>query len=321
MAYRVNLPYSVTLQPSTPEPMGKLKRISLGYIMDSPGFRVTTGDPGLDNLIKYGFWFGAAAILYKAYSMLRHDEPLFSAGTPAAWERNSYSDVERSAYPELTDEEYRRAFTRYESKKSKLLRGITERHYFPWKKIWNLKLECFGEPTGYKDDFIKAMIKEPHWKIADAAQYFGASLGQAKEWLIQEGMPKRIYGRPPRRRRHPRNNPTEDKRYIVVIYGYGYYEGIKDSSFDSLEKARERQSYLISQYPKGKTVDICDSEDPSSFNRFCSFAMQQSYRPVEELKEIVLKSVDDDKRAWIGPAGKERDAARNLRIPEAVVRK
>lgn len=90
MSYQVNLPYSLTLRPNGPAlyspPPKPIKRIdNLGYIMDTPGFRMTTGDRGLDNLIKYGFWFGLAMALYKAYGMLRYNEPLFSTGTPPAW--------------------------------------------------------------------------------------------------------------------------------------------------------------------------------------------------------------------------------------------
>lgn len=92
MPYKINLPHSVTLRPSGPAlyspPPRRIKRLTLGYIMDAPGLRMTTGDPGLDNLIKYGFWFGVAALLYKAYGMLRYNEPLFSAGTPPAWKMN-----------------------------------------------------------------------------------------------------------------------------------------------------------------------------------------------------------------------------------------
>jgi hypothetical protein len=108
MSYQVNNPYSVTLRPNGPPlyapPPKPIKRIDeLGYIMDSPTFRVTTGNTGLDNIIKFGFWFGMAAALYKLYGMLRYDEPLFSPGTPPAWKMN----------PDMTDAEYREALNKY----------------------------------------------------------------------------------------------------------------------------------------------------------------------------------------------------------------
>lgn len=89
MSYQVNLPHSVTLRPNGPALYSPPpKPIGLGYIMDTPRFRMTTGDPGIDNLVKYGFWFGMAAALYKLYGMLRYDEPIFSPGTPPAWRMN-----------------------------------------------------------------------------------------------------------------------------------------------------------------------------------------------------------------------------------------
>jgi len=102
MTYAVNLPLSVMRRPYGPSPMNTLPSRPIqpvdekgaGAFFDAAGVSISTGSAPLDFMIKWGFWLGMAAIMYKSYRILRYDEPFFlpSTGVPPAWEVNPYDE-------------------------------------------------------------------------------------------------------------------------------------------------------------------------------------------------------------------------------------
>jgi len=187
MSYQVRNPYSVTMRPNGPAlyapPLKPIK--SLGYIWDTPTLRVTTGDPGVDNLIKYGFWFGMAMMLYKLYGMLRYDEPLFSPGTPPAWKvnprtRNFYEA--RIRFHEL----YEKGLDVNElSRACRVSRGTV----YKWLHESGLPLPKPKRPY-YTSGIEQKLIDEyePGMNVAELARKHDLDASTVRNWLIKAGV-------------------------------------------------------------------------------------------------------------------------------------
>lgn len=260
MTYAVNLPYSVTRRPNGPsmyypcpnaiQPVQDQQ--GAGYFIDAAGVRVSTGSAPLDFIIKWGFWVGMAAILYKSYRVFRYDEPLFLGAprTPAAWEVNPGKRVSKDTKKEI--------LTVYVA--GEPLEPIAK-HFdvsVQWLKNFLLKSNVYlpegpgvpyEAPMWEKKEAILSEY-EPGMPLSPLASKHNVSWSYAKKWLEEAGVYKRIRGGgvrgrsgPKKRHRHRRSEGLS-RRWVWL-----------DENPARTEEQEELRGVLLEAYEPGVSIN------------------------------------------------------------------
>jgi len=258
MSYQVNLPYSVQLRPNgpalyapPPKPIEKL-----GYFFETPTLSITSGDPGLDNIIKYGFWLGMAIALYKLYGMLRYDEPLFSPGTPPAWKANPSKRRKKSEY----DEKRARIIAYYEPgmNVSELARvfGVDTKTAIRWLEVEGVYVAGKMGPRRDEDIFQKALsLYQPGEPVGPVARKIGVDPTTVIAWMKEAG----IYEPAPRgfpvgKKQPARKRSLGPKRLAIRKYLTKHYE--PEMSIPTLAKEFDLPASTVRRWLKEDGIYI-----------------------------------------------------------------